>query len=138
MISITQFDILTVGAQLFGLLFTLFFFYYLSITFMERVNHSELANLEAISRAVTSENSLGLLKVFIDRNRLMRDGLSPNSIQVRLIEGEGVPWLSALMNPVCIGIRLYGAFPLRPPLNDASLKSQLKMFGVYQRAAPGR
>ena len=29
---IPQFDFLTLGAQVFGLLFTLFFFYYLSIT----------------------------------------------------------------------------------------------------------
>ena len=104
---------------------------------MERINHSELSNLEAISRAVTSENSLGLLKVFIDRNRLMRHGLSPHSIQVRLIEGEGVPWLSALLNPVCVGIRLYVDFPLSQPLNDASLKAHLKMFGVYQRDVSG-
>ena len=106
---------------------------------MERINRSELANLETIAnKTVTNNSPRGLLKIFIDRNKLMQDGLSTRSMQARLVEGEGVPWLSALLNPGFLGVRIYGAFPLLDPFNAESLKTQLKISGVYRTPVPGR
>ena len=106
---------------------------------MERINRSELANLETLAnKTVTNNSPRGLLKIFIDRNKLMQDGLSTRSMQARLVEGEGVPWLSALLNPGFLGVRIYGAFPLLDPFNAESLKTQLMISGVYRTPVPGR
>ena len=62
----------------------------------------------------------------------MEEGLSDKSMQARLIQGEGVPWLSVFMVPGFKGMGVYGKFPLVQPLSHPSLKAQLFCGGVFK------
>jgi hypothetical protein len=100
----------------------------------ERFDSSEAA----VSRQKTADGPRGLLKIFWDPSKLNQENLSRDAIQARLIQGQGVRWLSVFMQPGFRGIGIYGDFPLVQPLDNASLKAQLSCSGAFTTPTTGR
>ena len=98
----------------------------------ERFDSSEAA----VSRQKTADGPRALLKIFVDPTRLRQEGPSRDAIQARLIQGQGVRWLSVFMQPGFKGIGIYGDFPLAEPLNDSLL--QLLCSGKFTTPIRGR